>query len=182
MFNDIFKNKKVLITGNTGFKGSWLTTWMLKCGAQVFGYSIDVPTEPSMYKTLGLDEKIDQCFGDIRDRDAFKRYYDEVKPDFIFHLAAQAIVSTSYQNPFDTLSTNVIGTAVVLESLRTTDWDVTAVLITSDKAYDNVEWIWGYRECDAMGGKDVYSGSKGAAELTIKSYWNSFIQHNSCVK
>ena len=103
-------------------------------------------------------------------------YVQAVKPDFIFHLAAQAIVSTSYKEPFDTITTNVVGTASVLEAIRNITWNCTCVLITSDKAYDNVEWIWGYRETDAVGGKDVYSGSKGAAELTIKCYWKSFIQ------
>jgi CDP-glucose 4,6-dehydratase len=109
-------------------------------------------------------------------------YVQEVRPDFIFHLAAQAIVSTSYENPFDTMTTNVIGTASVLEAIRNIDWPCTCVLITSDKAYDNVEWIWGYRETDAMGGKDVYSGSKGAAELTIKCYWHSFISKMDNIK
>ena len=182
MYNQIFKDKKILITGNTGFKGSWLTTWLLKCGAKVYGYSIDVPTKPSMFEVLGLEKQIKQCYGDIRDKKHFVDYYNEVQPDFIFHLAAQAIVSTSYSEPFDTIATNVIGTATVMEAIRQTTWNVTAVVITSDKAYDNVEWIWGYRENDAMGGKDVYSGSKGAAELTIKSYWHSFIKHMPNVK
>ena len=183
MFSDIYRNKKVIITGNTGFKGSWLSTWLLLCGAKVYGYSIDVPTNPSMYKVLDLEHKIEeQKFADVRDKDAFADFVNKIKPDFIFHLAAQAIVSTSYKNPFDTISTNVIGTASVLEAIKSVDWNLTAVLITSDKAYDNVEWIWGYRENDAMGGKDVYSGSKGAAELVIKSYWHSFIKNNPFVK
>lgn len=182
MFNDIFRDKKVLITGNTGFKGTWLTTWLLSCGAKVYGYSLDVPTTPSMYKVLNMESQIDQCFGDVRNKEQFIGYYNSVKPDFLFHLAAQAIVSTSYSEPFETISTNVLGTATILEAIKQTDWELTSVLITSDKAYDNVEWIWGYRENDAMGGKDVYSGSKGAAELTIKSYWHSFIKHMPNVK
>jgi len=174
-FNNIFYGKKVLITGNTGFKGSWLSTWLNMLGAHVYGFSIDVPTSPAMFEVNGLGEKICNRFGDIRDRESLNSYVQEVRPDFIFHLAAQAIVSTSYAYPFDTVTTNVIGTASMLEAIRNIDWACTCVIITSDKAYDNVEWIWGYRETDALGGKDIYSGSKGGAELIIKSYWHSFI-------
>lgn len=174
-FNNVYKGKKVLVTGNTGFKGSWLSVWLNMLGAEVYGFSDEIPTEPSMFEVCKLSEKIHHKFGDIRDRDAMNEYVQEVKPDFIFHLAAQAIVSTSYENPFDTITTNVVGTASVLEAIRNITWECTCVLITSDKAYDNVEWIWGYRETDAVGGKDVYSGSKGAAEVVIKSYWKSFI-------
>lgn len=174
-FNNVYKGKKVLVTGNTGFKGSWLSVWLNMLGAEVYGFSDEIPTEPSMFEVCNLSEKIHHKFGDIRDRDAINEYVQAVKPDFIFHLAAQAIVSTSYENPFDTITTNVVGTASVLEAIRNITWKCTCVLITSDKAYDNVEWIWGYRETDAVGGKDVYSGSKGAAELVIKSYWKSFI-------
>ncbi len=175
-FNNVYAGKKVLITGNTGFKGSWLSTWLNMCGAEVFGYSIDLPSSPSMFDVMKLDNKSSHKFGDIRDKEAMNAYIQEVKPDFIFHLAAQAIVSTSYKDPFDTITTNVVGTASVMEAIRNITWDCTCVIITSDKAYDNVEWIWGYKESDAMGGKDVYSGSKGAAELTIKCYWMSFIK------
>lgn len=174
-FNNVYQGKRVLLTGNTGFKGSWLSTWLTMLGAEVYGYSLEIPTKPSMFETLGLAERTHHRFGDIRDREAMNAYVQEVKPDFIFHLAAQAIVSTSYEQPFDTITTNVVGTASVLEAIRNITWPCTCVLITSDKAYDNVEWIWGYRETDAVGGKDVYSGSKGAAELTIKCYWRSFI-------
>ena len=140
-------------------------------GADVYGYSLDIPTSPSMFETLKLSDRMHHYFGDIRDKEKVNSHIQEIKPDFIFHLAAQAIVSTSYVDPFDTITTNVVGTASVLEAIRNITWNCTSVLITSDKAYDNVEWIWGYRETDAVGGKDVYSGSKGAAELTIKSYW-----------
>jgi len=182
MFGNTFSGKKVLITGNTGFKGSWLTAWLLLCEADIYGYSIDIPSNPSMFEALNLSQKIHHKFGDIRDKDAFNSYVNEVKPDFIFHLAAQAIVSTSYSQPFETITANVIGTASVLEAVRQIDYNCVVVLITSDKAYDNVEWIWGYRENDTMGGKDVYSGSKGAAELVIKSYWNSFIKAKPNIK
>jgi CDP-glucose 4,6-dehydratase len=181
-FNNIYNGKKVLITGNTGFKGSWLTTWLLTMGAEIYGFSKDIPTTPSIFETLSLAEKIHHHFGDIRDKETLNSYVQQIKPDFIFHLAAQAIVSASYTSPFDTITTNVTGTASVLESIRNISWECTCVLITSDKAYDNVEWIWGYREMDALGGKDVYSGSKGAAELTIKCYWHSFIKSMSNIK
>ncbi|GHU71034.1 CDP-glucose 4,6-dehydratase [Bacteroidia bacterium] len=175
-FNNIYQGKKVLITGNTGFKGSWLSAWLLNMGAEVYGFSIDIPTSPSIFEVLGLEKKLHHHFGDIRNKEDVNAYIQQIRPDFIFHLAAQAIVSTSYTSPFDTITTNVTGTASVLEGIRNISWECTCVLITSDKAYDNVEWIWGYREKDAMGGKDVYSGSKGAAELTIKCYWHSFIK------
>ena len=181
-FNNVYSKKKVLVTGNTGFKGCWLTTWLLMMGADVYGYSHDIPTNPSMFECLGLFDKIHHYFGDIRNREELNTYVQEVRPDFIFHLAAQAIVSISYKEPFDTITTNVIGTASVLEAIRNITWDCTCVLITSDKAYDNVEWIWGYRETDGLGGKDIYSGSKGAAELVIKSYWHSFISKMPNIK
>lgn len=175
-FNNIYAGKKVLITGNTGFKGSWLSTWLVMCGADVYGFSIDVPSTPAMFNVLKLSDRSNHKFGDIREREEMNAYIQDIKPDFIFHLAAQAIVSTSYKDPFDTITTNVVGTASVMEAIRNITWECTCVIITSDKAYDNVEWIWGYKESDAMGGKDVYSGSKGAAELTIKCYWMSFIK------
>lgn len=181
-FNNIYKGKKVLITGNTGFKGSWLSTWLNMMGAEVYGYSISVPTTPSMFEVLKLEEKIHQHYGDIRNKEEFNTYVQEVKPDFIIHLAAQALVLTSYREPFDTMTTNIVGTASVCEAIMNIDWNCTCILITSDKAYDNVEWIWGYRESDRLGGKDIYSGSKGAAELVIKSYWYSFIQKMPNIK
>lgn len=181
-FNNIFSGKRVLITGNTGFKGSWLSSWLTMLGAHVYGYSLNVPTSPAMYEVNVLATKINHKFGDICDQHELNRFVQEVKPDFIFHLAAQAIVSTSYENPYQTFNTNVMGTASIMEAIRNINWRCTCVLITSDKAYDNVEWIWGYRETDAMGGKDPYSGSKGAAELVIKSYWKSFISSKPNIK
>lgn len=181
-FNNIFKSKKVLITGNTGFKGSWLSTWLNIMGADVYGYSINIPTKPSMFESLKLDKKINQYYGDIRNKEEFNNYVQKIRPDFIIHLAAQALVLTSYREPFDTMTTNIIGTASVCEAIMKIDWECTCILITSDKAYDNVEWIWGYRETDNLGGKDIYSGSKGAAELVIKSYWYSFINKMPNIK
>ena len=176
MFNNAFRGRTVFVTGHTGFKGSWLTAWLLKLGAKVVGFSRDVPTEPSLYEALGQLEGHTDIRGDVRNLDHLRKVLLESKPDFVFHIAAQAIVSESYVNPIETFSTNVMGTANVLEAIRTVDWPCSVVVITSDKAYDNVEWAWGYREVDALGGKDIYSGSKGAAELVYKSYFESFLK------
>lgn len=182
MFSESYKNKTVLVTGHTGFKGSWLTTWLLKLGAKVIGFSKDIPTNPSMFCELKLEDHIKHIIGNVCDLEAVTKVISQEKPDFVFHLAAQAIVSTSYTDPVDTMSTNIIGTMNVLEALRKHTHPCIAVMITSDKCYDNVEWIWGYRESDHMGGKDVYSGSKGAAELVVKSYFYSFFQKEHPVK
>ncbi len=179
MYNQVYNGKKVLITGNTGFKGSWLTIWLLKSGAKVYGLSKDIPTEPSIFNEFDLKNNITHYENDVRDFDMVVKIIQEIKPDFVFHLAAQPLVSISYSNPIETLSTNVMGTANILESLRTIDHPCVGVLITSDKCYDNVEWEWGYKETDALGGKDIYSGSKGAAELVFKSYLHSFFKKNN---
>jgi CDP-glucose 4,6-dehydratase len=174
MFNNVYQNKKILVTGHTGFKGSWLTAWLLELGAEVIGFSKDIPTKPALFEVLGLQGQIHDVRGDIRDLQALKTLVAAEKPDFLFHLAAQAIVSVSHSHPCETITSNAIGTMHVLEALRELQDPCVAVLITSDKCYDNVEWVWGYRETDGLGGKDVYSGSKGAAELVIKSYLYSF--------
>jgi len=176
MFSNIYKGKKVLVTGHTGFKGTWLATWLINLGAEVIGISKDIPTQPSMFEILKLEGKTQHYLIDVRDFDSLHQVIASEKPDFVFHLAAQAIVSTSYSEPIETISSNVMGTANVLEALRVSNHACTAIIITSDKAYDNVEQVWGYKEDDKMGGKDVYSGSKGAAELVIKSYYNSFFK------
>ncbi len=181
-FNNVYKDKKVFITGNTGFKGTWLSTWLLNLGAHVYGYSKDIPTTPSMFEALDLENKCTHTYGDIRDKESLQQVISQAKPDFIFHLAAQSIVSTSYKEPLETISTNVVGTAVILDIIKDIDFDCSCIIITSDKAYDNVEWIWGYRENDRMGGKDIYSGSKGAAELIINAYIQSFISKKSNIK
>lgn len=182
MFSNFYKNKKVLVTGHTGFKGSWLTTWLIKLGADVIGLSVDVPTEPAMFDVIGLSKHIKHIQADIRDLSTITNIINKERPDVIFHLAAQAIVSVSYDKPVETLSTNVIGTMNMLESMRIINYECIAIFITSDKCYDNVEWVWGYRENDPLGGKDVYSGSKAAAELVIKSYVHSFLNEQSKVK
>ncbi|PQJ21107.1 CDP-glucose 4,6-dehydratase [Tenacibaculum sp. SG-28] len=179
MFSEIYKGKKVLVTGHTGFKGTWLTSWLLKLEASVIGVSREIPTQPSMFEELNLEDKITHYIEDVVNLKALKEIVFKEKPDFVFHLAAQPIVSLSYSDPIDTINSNVIGTTNILESLRKSNHNCTVVMITSDKAYDNVEQIWGYKENDHMGGKDIYSGSKGAAELIIKSYYNSFFQKPS---
>ena len=177
MFRDTFKGKKILITGNTGFKGSWLSTWLLAMKADVYGISNGIPTKPSMFEALNLQDRITYFQEDVRNYSAIKSIISEVKPDFLFHLAAQPIVVTSYNKPVETIETNVMGTTHVLEALREVNHECVAVIITSDKCYDNVEWVWGYKETDALGGKDIYSGSKGAAELAFKSYYHSFFKN-----
>jgi CDP-glucose 4,6-dehydratase len=174
MFNNIYKGKKVLVTGHTGFKGSWLTCWLLKMGAEVAGYSIGIPTHPSHFEELELEQKIQHKLGDIRDYDTFKTFCDDFKPEFIFHLAAQPLVRESYETPKETFEVNMLGTLNVLEAIRLADYVKVGVIITSDKCYDNVEWVHGYRENDRLGGADPYSGSKGAAELIASSYMRSF--------
>lgn len=171
-----YGGKTVLITGHTGFKGAWLTAWLLKLGARVVGLSKDIPTNPSMFEELGLEGKISHHLSDVRDLSSVKSIFSDEKPDFVFHLAAQAIVSQSYIDPVETISTNAIGTMNVLEALREVTHPCVAVMITSDKCYNNVEWVWGYKETDELGGSDIYSGSKGAAELIIRSYVASFFK------
>jgi CDP-glucose 4,6-dehydratase len=180
MFDDTYKDKKVLVTGHTGFKGSWLVTWLLKLKANVVGISKDIPTNPAMFKELGLQKKITHYQEDVRNLSKIIKIIETEKPDFIFHLAAQPIVSISYDDPVETISSNVMGTVNLLESLRTSNHKCVAIFVTSDKAYDNVEQVWGYKENDQMGGKDIYSGSKGAAELVIKSYFHSFFNKPEC--
>jgi CDP-glucose 4,6-dehydratase len=182
MFHDIYKGKKVIVTGHTGFKGTWLTTWLLKLGAKVVGISIDIPTCPSIFEELKLNNKVTDLRFDIRDLEKVIAVFKEEEPDFVFHLAAQPIVSKSYDDPVNTFTTNVLGTVNVLEALRSLKNTCNALIITSDKCYDNVEWVWGYKETDAVGGKDIYSGSKGAAELVFKSYYQSFFKKHPNVR
>lgn len=179
MFNNIYSGKKVLVTGHTGFKGSWLTEWLLSLGAMVTGYSKDIPTRPSLFEALNLEKRIQHHIGDVRDKAHFLTILQNARPDFVFHLAAQPIVRQSYIDPSETISTNVLGTNNVLDALRIHNLPCTVVIITSDKCYHNVEWTWGYRENDRLGGNDPYSASKGAAELIIHTYYASFFQSES---
>lgn len=171
LFGGIYKNKTVLVTGHTGFKGSWLVYWLQKMGAKVVGYSLDAPTQPNHFELLGLD--MVSVTGDIRDFEKLDETFALYKPEIVFHLAAQALVRYSYENPIETYETNVIGTLKVFEACR--KHQVKAIVnITSDKAYENKEWVWGYRENDPMGGYDPYSSSKGCADLLATSYRNSY--------
>jgi CDP-glucose 4,6-dehydratase len=180
MFNEVYKNKKVIVTGNTGFKGSWLTAWLLALKAEVVGVSKDVPTSPSMFEKLELSDRIRHYYEDVRDDQAIAKIIEEEKPDFVFHLAAQAIVSTAYTDPIETIQTNVIGTTSILEALRNYNNKCVGIIVTSDKCYDNIECLWGYKETDHLGGKDIYSGSKAAAEAVFKSYFYSFFREANC--
>lgn len=174
MFNDVYRDKRVLLTGHTGFKGAWLGLWLSSLGAKVAGFSIDIPTQPSLFEAAYLAGVMDDHRGDVRDFATVAAVLDEVRPDFVFHLAAQPIVKASYDNPRETFQTNVLGTLNVLDSVRSAGRPCYAVMITSDKCYENVEWTWGYRENDRLGGKDPYSASKAAAEAAIYSMYHSY--------
>ncbi len=179
LFSSIYKDKTVLVTGHTGFKGSWLVYWLNQMGAKVIGYSLEAPTTPNHIELLDLD--IISIIGDIRDLEKLNKTFKEYNPDIVFHLAAQPLVRLSYENPIETYETNVMGTLKVLEACRTNS--VKAIVnITSDKAYENKEWIWGYRENDPMGGYDPYSSSKGCADLLVNSYRNSYFNINEYEK
>jgi CDP-glucose 4,6-dehydratase len=173
-FNSIFKDKVVIVTGATGFKGSWLALWLSHLGAKVVGLSLDIPTDPSNFSACGLYDEIVDIRIDVRDRIRVAEVISQYRPDFVFHLAAQALVRRSYVDPIETLETNALGSANILEGLRALDKLVVSIMITSDKAYDNVEWVWGYRETDRLGGRDPYSASKGMAELVIRTYVESY--------
>ncbi len=172
LFGGIYRGKKVLLTGHTGFKGSWLAQWLQMMGADVYGYALPSPYELNHISLLGLD--MEEQIADLRDTATLEKYFERVRPDIVFHLAAQALVRPSYDDPVETISTNVMGTLHVFEAARKTDSVRAIVNVTSDKCYENREWVWGYRENDPMGGYDPYSASKGMAELLTSSYRNSF--------
>lgn len=171
-FSGVYKGEKVLVTGHTGFKGSWLSLWLIKLDAKVVGYSLDPPTKPNHFELLNLD--MVSIIGDIRDRDKLNATFKEYKPEIVFHLAAQPLVRYSYINLVETFETNVMGTINVFEACKNIETVRAIVNITSDKCYENKEWVWGYRENDPMGGYDPYSASKGCAELVTSSYRRSF--------
>lgn len=175
MLFDIFSKKKVLVTGHTGFKGSWLSLWLRAAGADVYGLSDRIPTMPSNFRSLNLHDIVTSYMVDIRDRHALEKTVFDVNPDFVFHLAAQSLVRTSFASPAETMEVNAIGSVNLLSAVSKLDKDVVVVMVTSDKAYENVEWVWGYRETDRLGGKDPYSSSKGMAELAIRSFITSFL-------
>lgn len=171
---NIYKNKKVLVTGHTGFKGSWLCQWLMKLGADVSGIALEPATDPSLFDQLGLATRMNSELYDIRDFGAVKKVIERINPDIIFHLAAQPLVRDSYEDPTGTWETNVNGTMNILEAVRQLKISTNVVVITSDKCYENKEWIYGYRENDSLGGYDPYSASKGAAEVLVSSWRRSF--------
>jgi len=174
IFAGVYKGKKVLVTGHTGFKGSWLCLWLLKMGAKIAGYSLFYPSKPCNFEVLHLKEHITHYEGDIRDIEQLKKVFADFRPDIIFHLAAQSIVRKSYDEPKLTFDTNFGGTVNLLECIRTSPFIQAAVIITSDKCYQNVEWDWGYRENDRLGGDDPYGASKASAELAFRAYFKSY--------
>lgn len=171
---DFWKGKRVFVTGHTGFKGAWLALWLHHLGAEVTGYSLAPHTDPSLFELAGLAGKMRSIKGDVRDYPALRTALQESRPEIVIHMAAQAIVRRSYQDPLETYGSNVMGTVHLLEAVRQTDGVRAVVNVTSDKCYDNREWLWGYRETDAMGGFDPYSSSKGCAELVTAAYRSSF--------
>lgn len=177
-----WKGKRVFITGHTGFKGSWLTLWLQSMGAVLKGYSLNPPTEPSLYESAAVDDLIDSTIGDIRNFDQLHAAISAFRPEIVFHMAAQPLVRLSYDEPIETYSTNVMGTVHLLEAIKRVGGVKAIVNITSDKCYENREWVWGYREHEAMGGYDPYSNSKGCAELVASAYRNSFFNEKDYAK
>lgn len=172
---EFYRDKRIFITGHTGFKGSWLCRMLIGTGAVVTGYSLPAPTEPNLFLLAGLEGSMTSILGDIRDMEHLKAAFQEAKPEIVFHLAAQPIVRTSYEDPVNTYETNVMGTVNLLECVRTVGNTVrSVVIITTDKVYENKEWAWGYRENESLDGYDPYSNSKSCAELVTHSYCKSF--------
>ena len=174
MFEDFYKGKTVLVTGHTGFKGSWLSIWLHNMGAKVIGYALDPISDYDNFVLSAIGDKIVDIRGDIRDKDKLNQVLQQYKPDIVFHLAAQALVRLSYEIPVETYEVNLMGTINVMEAIRTTPSVKVGVMITTDKCYENREQIWGYRENEAMGGYDPYSSSKAACEIAIASWRRSF--------
>lgn len=182
IFDNFYKNKRVLITGHTGFKGSWLAIWLHELGAEVIGVALDPFTERDNYVLSGINNKITDLRGDIRDGDFLKELFQKYQPEIVFHLAAQPLVRLSYDRPVETYEVNVMGTIHVMEAIRITESVKIGVMITTDKCYENKERIWGYRENEPLGGYDPYSSSKGAAEIAIASWRHSFFNPNEYYK
>jgi len=179
MSSDFWRNKKVFITGHTGFKGTWLSLWLQSLGANVGGFALAMPTTPNMFSLLRLEKSMESHIGDVREFVLIHKVMNNFKPDVVFHLAAQPLVRYSYQHPVDTYSTNVMGTVHVLEVAKTCDSVKVVVNITTDKCYENKEWCWGYREHEPLGGFDPYSNSKACSELVTSAYRNSFYQQKN---
>jgi len=174
-----WKDRRVFLTGHTGFKGSWLSLWLSTLGAKVVGYALDPPTSPSLYEQADVASVLHSIIGDIRDLPRLNSAVAEFEPEVVLHLAAQSVVRTGYENPVDTYASNVMGTVHVLEAVRTLKRRCVVVNVTSDKCYENREWVWGYRETDRMGGHDPYSNSKGCAELVTSAFRDSYFPPES---
>lgn len=172
---NFWQDKKVFLTGHTGFKGSWLALWLHSLGAEVTGYALEPPTEPSLFEQARIGELVNSVLGDIRDAQQLQDAMQAAQPEIVFHLAAQSLVRESYQNPVETYSTNVMGTVNLLEAVCHCSTVKAVVNVTTDKCYENREWHWGYRENEPMGGHDPYSNSKGCSELVTSAYRQSFL-------
>ena len=169
-----WKGKRVFLTGHTGFKGGWLSLWLQSLGANLTGYSLNPPTSPNLFQVAGVSSGMTSIIGDVRDLDGLKRAIQHAAPEIVIHMAAQPLVRGSYENPVETYATNVMGTVNLLESVRQSEGIKAVVNVTTDKCYENQEWVWGYRESEPMGGYDPYSNSKGCSELVTSSYRSSF--------
>ncbi|WP_319480760.1 CDP-glucose 4,6-dehydratase [uncultured Draconibacterium sp.] len=178
-FLEVFRGKKILVTGHTGFKGAWLCLLLDKIGAKVSGYALAPPTTPSLYEVANVDKCVDSTIGDIQEYQMLYSTIERVKPDAIIHMAAQALVIESYKNPVETYLTNVMGTVNLLNATRQVNGVKAIVNVTTDKCYENNEWLWGYRENDRLGGYDPYSNSKACSELVTASFVNSFFNKNN---
>ena len=177
---DFYRDKRVLVTGHTGFKGAWLCRILALAGARVTGYSLESPTDPSLFEIAGLEDRMDSVIGDIRNLKGLRDVFERVRPEVVFHLAAQPIVRDSYKDPVYTYETNVMGTVNVMECVRLTDSVRSFLNVTTDKVYENREWEYGYRECDPLDGYDPYSNSKSCSELVTHSYQKSFFSDGRC--
>ena len=174
MSREFWRGKTVLLTGHTGFKGSWLSLWLQEMGAEVIGYALDPPTNPSLFDSARVGDGMTSITGDVRDLSKLQAVFVEHKPEIVIHMASQALVRYSYQNPVETYETNVMGTVHLLEAVRKASSTKAVLIVTTDKCYENREWVWGYRENERMGGYDPYSNSKGCAELVSACYRSSF--------
>jgi CDP-glucose 4,6-dehydratase len=174
-----WEGKRVLVTGHTGFKGSWLSLWLQSAGAEVIGYALKPPTQPSLFEVAEVGQGMISVINDVRDLERLRNVFNEHQPEIVFHLAAQPLVRYSYIDPVETYSTNVMGTVNLLEAVRASDSVKAVVNVTSDKCYENREWVWGYRESEPMGGYDPYSNSKGCSELVTAAYRTSFFNSES---
>ncbi|MFW9856160.1 MAG: CDP-glucose 4,6-dehydratase [Candidatus Thorarchaeota archaeon] len=177
-FVNVYRGKTVLVTGHTGFKGTWLSIWLKSLGAKVVGYSLKPDTQPSIFEETEMENRVTHVIGDVRDENNLNRVLQSHEPDFVFHLAAQPLVRLSYDDPKTTYETNIMGLVYLLEAIRKTSSVQVAINVTSDKCYENQEWVWGYRENDPMGGEDPYSSSKGCSELITAAYRRSFFSSN----